>query len=81
MEKNMKKKILMSLAITAVMALSASAFTQDDAIVYRGAGSWFCDYSVQSGFGDAAVDTSLTGFGFTTFSDIGMSAIVDVVVV
>jgi len=63
MEKNMKKKILMSLALMAVMALSASAFTQDDAIVYRGAGSWFCDYSVLGGFGDATVDTSLTGFG------------------
>jgi len=80
----MKKKILMSLALMAVMALSASAFTQDDAIVYRGAGSWFCDYSVQSGFGDAAVDTSLTGFGNAGAQpfakDVNGDGIVDMVV-
>ena len=82
----MKKKILTSLALVAVITLSVSAFTQDDAIIYRGAGSWYCDYSVLGGFGaDGNVDTSLAGFGLTGAlpfaKDVTGDGIADMVVV
>jgi len=74
------------LALVAVITLSVSAFTQDDVILYRGAGSWYCDYSVLGGFGaDGNVDTSLTGFGLAGAlpfaKDVTGDGIADMVVV
>ena len=82
----MKMKFFMSMAIVAAMCLtlSASAITQVDAIVYRGAGDWYCDYSILGGFGDGADDTSLLGFGLATATplvgDVNGDGIADMVV-
>jgi len=80
----MKKKILMSLAVMAIITLSASAFSQDDVIVFR-AGAWYCDYSVLGSFGDGAVDTSLIGFGtgadLPLVGDVNGDGIADMVTV
>ena len=77
------KKILL-LFVIATVTLSSFAFTQDDAILYRGAGSWFCDYSTLGGFGEGTVDTSLAGFGMVTATplvgDINGDGVVDMVV-
>ncbi len=78
------KKILLVLMMV-IVAFSAVA-VQDDAILYRGAGSWFGNYSVPDGFGaDATVDTTLTGFGLAgatpLVGDINGDGIGDVVVV
>ena len=78
------KKILLMLMMVTLTLPALAVFTQDDAIVYRGAGSWFCDYSVLGGFGDAAVDTSLVGFGLAGAQpfakDVNGDGIADMVV-
>jgi len=78
----MKKTLLVLMMVT--VALTAVA-VQDDAILYRGAGSWFGNYSVPGGFGvDATVDTTLIGFGLAgatpLVGDINGDGIGDVVV-
>jgi hypothetical protein len=84
----MKKRTIGAVAgIALLMAVVpfASAITQDDIILYRGAGSWFGEQSGAGGFGDGTVvDTSLTGFGNTgataMVGDINGDGVDDVVV-
>ena len=85
----MKKRTIGTIEVAALLMMAvvpfASAITQDDIILYRGAGSWYGEQSGAAGFGDGTVvDASLTGFGLAgataMVGDINGDGVDDVVV-